>query len=315
MDKKILQIMQDNFPRMFKEQLGDFSAIQPSTETHNGVNSPRIKSTDLLPYPLSQSGTIPNTPTGFTNLTDGTIQFYRYDGVNSDWGMDIALGGIWNPFTIVPSAVRAWQETAQTLTTGTSTAIIFDQTLEDTYPPNTILGTGTVTVTATGFSIVGTGTSFTTVFVVGNQIIINGQINEISVVTDNTHMTVTDAWMSSISGAKFLYLQYEYNEIDGTFTPNTAGAYLITSGVSFTNSGHSGEVTLAITLERGIFVTQHMTKSIYIPSSATTVTIDITGIVNALPDDSWFIVITQSTGANQITLLENNTWLNIQKMK
>ena len=61
-----------------------------------------------------------------------------------------------------------------------------------------------------------------------------------------------------------------------------------------------------------------MTKSIYVPSvggGGATVTVEVTGIVEALENDSWYLVLTQNTGASQTTLLDDNTWINIQKMK
>ena len=316
MEQQVIDTIKKNFPQMFQQQVGSFTSLQPSTETHNGVNSPKIKSTDLIPYPISVSGSTTNT--GITKTSSGTINFYQYSGVLADWGFNVALGGIWNPFTIVPSAMGATQTTAQTLSTGTTTSVIFDSITYDLYPAPTATGTGTVTVSASGTSIVGVGTSFKSLFVVGDSIVINNQINQISVITDNTHMTVTNPWVKAGSGVIFLYYVNEYSGVDGEFSPYTAGNYYISAGVSFTNASHSGEVVLQIVTQVGAgAVVPQMTKSIYVPTAATTVTAEISGIVQLQggQNESMWIEIKQSTGANQTTLLNDNTWLNIQKMK
>lgn len=241
-EEEIRQIVQDEL----KEYVPTFTNINVPPHTHNGADSSQVQSANLLPYPiLSKSANIPTGSIG----NQGIIQFYSLpdstNGVNQDWGFNIALGGIWNSFTIVPSSVGANQSSGQTIGTATATEIIFDNVLWDLYPNDTP----------------------------------------------------------------------EYDDTTGDFIPYTAGKYLIMAGVSFTNSSHSGEVSLSIMLERGVSTTAHMTKSIYVPSSATTVTIDVMGIVDVLENDRWYILFTQSTGANQTTLTDDNTWLNIQKMK
>lgn len=61
--------------------------------------------------------------------------------------------------------------------------------------------TGTVATTATSTTITGTGTAFTTTYVVGDEIVIeSGDTLTISVITDDTHMTASGAAANTVSG-------------------------------------------------------------------------------------------------------------------
>lgn len=224
------------------------------------------------------------------------------------------MGGIWNPFSIVPSGISAFQVTAQTLVDTTEKIIIFDDVFYDLYPATVTVGTGTISVTAASGAIVGTATTFVADFSIGDTITANNETHTVSAIADNTHMT-TDNWSATKSSLAYTYSIPEYNKITGVFTAKTKGQYLITSGVSFASSSDAGEVIIQIVVQEGMSSVALITKSIYVPTAATDVTVDVSGILQLLSGDQLWISVTQSTGANQTTLLDDNTWLGIQKLK
>ena len=201
MDEQIRQIVKDEL----QNYTPTFTNMNVPPHTHNGADSQQIQSSNLLPYTINTRAT--TSPSGTSNMVNGVIQLYNFtsatNGTLQDWGITMSLGGIWNSFSVVPSAVSATQATAQTIATATPTAIVFDDVETDLYPAPTAQGAGTVTIAATGTSVTGSGTSFTTLFVVGDQIVVNGQINYITVITDNTHMTVSDAWLTTGGGLHY----------------------------------------------------------------------------------------------------------------
>jgi hypothetical protein len=95
---------------------------------------------------------------------------------------------------------------AQSIGNGANTTLLFDNERYDTnnmhYTSAANL-TGTVTKTATSAALVGSGTSFTTELSVGQVISVPGTAAEkrvVTVITDNTHLTVSTAFAYSASG-------------------------------------------------------------------------------------------------------------------
>lgn len=64
---------------------------------------------------------------------------------------------------------------------------------------------GTGTVSTSGTAVTGVGTSFTTQLAVNVTIIINSQARIITVITDNTHLTLDVALSGNVSGQTFQY--------------------------------------------------------------------------------------------------------------
>lgn len=73
------------------------------------------------------------------------------------------------------------------------------------YDGSTITESGTVTLNGTT-AVVGSTTAFTTQIQAGDVIEVNGEARVVSVVTDNTHLTVLTAFAQSASGQ--LYTRY-----------------------------------------------------------------------------------------------------------
>lgn len=63
-----------------------------------------------------------------------------------------------------------------------------------------IVGQGTISVTATSVSIVGTGTQFQYDFFIGDTIVANGETQIIKTIPSNTSMTTVSAWANTFSG-------------------------------------------------------------------------------------------------------------------
>jgi len=62
---------------------------------------------------------------------------------------------------------------------------------------------GTGTITSTGASVLGNGTLFTTEFTVGDRIIVGAVVKTITVITDNTHLTVGVAYSPDVVNQAF----------------------------------------------------------------------------------------------------------------
>ena len=60
--------------------------------------------------------------------------------------------------------------------------------------------TGTVALTAGSPAVVGAGTHFTTALAVGNFIYVNGQVNQVAGITDDTHLSVNNNFLWTNSG-------------------------------------------------------------------------------------------------------------------
>lgn len=65
--------------------------------------------------------------------------------------------------------------------------------------------TGTGTVTSTGTAIAGSSTLFTTQLAVNRRIIIAGEARMITVITNNTSLTIDRALTGEVSGSAFSY--------------------------------------------------------------------------------------------------------------
>ncbi len=98
-----------------------------------------------------------------------------------------------------------------------------------------ILGAGTVTTNGTT-SLVGSGTSFTTMFQVGDNVLVNGETPRmVSAITDNTHLTVSNAFATSVSGLSYMHAGstnvsiQRYGVGIGTTSP-TAALHVVTTG-------------------------------------------------------------------------------------
>lgn len=111
--------------------------------------------------------------------------------------------------------------------------------------------TGTVSV-VTGTStvnVVGTGTAFTTEFVVGDYIAIENEVRQIKTITDNTHLAVSEGFVVDHT-AVAIYRDADVGKpvwltTDGNFTiikPTTAGAFK--QEVGYVESAHTVVIDL-----------------------------------------------------------------------
>lgn len=208
---------------------------------HTGLDKPKVALDNLSPTII---GTLP-IQSGDSLLPDGTIQFYNVqDSPLKDWGLNISMNGIWNPFTIVPSVAGANQATPKTFASGTPAMLICDNVIYDLYP---------------------TG---------------------------------------------------EYSDTTGDFSPETAGQYFITAGVTLDNSaGNSGLASIIIYKEHNATPIQFFRKTVYVDAAETTVTLDVNGILQAEANDTLYVIVDQNLGGPVTTLLDENTWINFHKLK
>lgn len=254
---------EDQIRSIVSSMLSSYSNSVVPWHVHNGSDSPRIPPTNLLPYTVSTGSGTNVLPSGKTNTTDGTIQFYDVGNAFvsvadssplTDWGFNIGLGGIWNPMTLVPSGVAANLSIAQTFADSTPTIVIADNVFYDLYPtaPNP---------------------------------------------PPSTQLT-------------------EYDKTDGTFTCATAGNYMVNCGLNFDNSGGAnGFVILTAIRETNATPIKVFQKYVDMQAADLIFSIDISGIMQAQRNDLIYFQIEQTTGGNLTTLTDENTWLNIQKMK
>lgn len=144
------------------DMLSSYSNFVVPQHRHNGVDSLRINSSDLNPYPIQTGTNVTTILTGKTNSPAGTIQFYDLENTTlRDWGMDVSLGGIWNPFTIVPSGTAANLSIGQTFPDTIPTILKSDNVFYDLYPTREYTSTdGTFTCTTAGQYLVEGGVTF-----------------------------------------------------------------------------------------------------------------------------------------------------------
>lgn len=103
-------------------------------------------------------------------------------------------------------------------------------------------GTATVVVGTSTTAVVGTGTAFTTEFVVGDFIALGNEVRQIKTITDNTHLAVSEGFVANKTGVAV------YKDIDigkpvwlttnGDYTiikPTTAGDFI--QKVGYVESG------------------------------------------------------------------------------
>lgn len=100
----------------------------------------------------------------------------------------------------------------------------------------TLTGTGTLSTSGTT-AVVGAGTSFTTQLAVGSQIIASGQARTISVITDNTHLTVDTAFNPSLTTASFQYTKAK--AVLGKYNSSSWGVWARTGGFGGTPNNPS----------------------------------------------------------------------------
>lgn len=142
--------------------LSSYTNMVVPQHTHNGVDSLRIQSKNLISYPIQTGTNISTILTGKTDAAAGTIQFYDLeDTLLRDWGMDISLGGIWNPFTIVPSGTAANLSVAQVFPDTTQTILKANNVFYNLYPTGEYTPSdGTFTCTTAGQYLVLGGVTF-----------------------------------------------------------------------------------------------------------------------------------------------------------
>lgn len=215
-EKKVRSIVSD--------MLMSFDNMVIPQHRQNGVDSPKINSSDLLPYPIGirQTNGLVTIPTGPTNSQSGTVQFYDLENSpDRDWGINVALGGIWNPFTIVPSGVGANLSVAQIFANSTPTILIADNVFYDLYPiPEYTNTDGTFTCTTAGRYFVDGGVTFDNTL--GSSgfciitIILEHEATPIKFIQKTQHFSATDLIFSiDISGiietqaTDLLYIQIE----------------------------------------------------------------------------------------------------------
>lgn len=132
-EQAIKQLIQNEI----QNYLPTFGNLAVPTHTHNGVDSLRVKSADLYPYPVNQPinyftpadiGTITlfdfsNTP----NPVDDSTQYYW--GINTFLGFDndgTSVRQSWAEINMADFYVDATQDTPQTISANSPLTIVFD---------------------------------------------------------------------------------------------------------------------------------------------------------------------------------------------
>jgi hypothetical protein len=121
MEDKIKSTITEMFPQLFKDNLNNFNSVFSSTETHNGVDSPRIIPENLLPYTINVG----------MPLIEGSIRMYDYalgqfaPGV-WDYGIIMRIDNQSVKLDMADFYVSAIKTNTQTINTGANAIIIFD---------------------------------------------------------------------------------------------------------------------------------------------------------------------------------------------
>lgn len=179
------------------------------------------------------------TPDGYQRLLDGNIKVTKSlyipvfegnptlndnpnepgaIGISSDLELIFYNGTIWQPvaasFAAPVKITIAKGQPVNTFIDITAYPQFNEYASIFTFCPE--FGNGTITTVASSTAIVGVGTSFTTQFQVGDNILANGEIHTITAIADDTHMT-TSAWTNSISNILYnTNNEVQYNDISIT---------------------------------------------------------------------------------------------------
>ncbi len=287
MDEQIRNTIREMFPQLFRDNLNNFSGVFASTETHNGVNSPRIKPEDLLPYTST-------SVTPLTTLPDGT--FIMYDGFqnsfvapsNYDYGFQLYLNGVWNKLNLADYYIIAQgQNSTQTINNGATATILFDSFVTQSFS----LRNGTISVVSGSGTVTGIGTSFLSDFVVGSVINANGETHIVTAIATNISMT-TDNWITTMGGLG--YFGGFYNPVTGVWSMPSSSYYLVDALVTFSAGGVAGG-TMTIKISSG-----PDTRTLVFPSSNTKETLHISSIM-AMSPTGFSITVTNNSGAARTT--------------
>jgi len=229
--------------------LGGYTQTGSSTNTFTGASSFTGGSTSSNGLAVSNnaqfgtnSGTtltvgINSTPNAKLNVNTGSaVAFRAYEASTYDIGQFAETGaGVGNVNTNATTTVSGGSvsplftqyfrvgdailvngqlRTVSSIASDTSMVVsssITSGTNQSYY--NGVVGPGTVTTNGTT-ALVGSSTTFTTTFQVGDTILINGESNPgtIASITDNTHLTLASTAATSASG--LAYARSEYDRLD-----------------------------------------------------------------------------------------------------
>jgi uncharacterized repeat protein (TIGR01451 family) len=137
-----------------------------------------------------------NTVATTTTDASGNFTFSGLTGGGADYTIKITdTGGILtNYYGTTASAITGTKQISNLVTNVDRTA-----------------GPGTVAVTNGSNAVVGTGTTFTNYFVVGDRITIAGVGYTIQSITDNTHLTLTTNYLGATGSAAYSAPDFGYN--------------------------------------------------------------------------------------------------------
>lgn len=133
---QIKNLIAQEFPNLFKQNLANFTSVQPSTETHNGVDSPQIQQENLLPYVINAGLPKINGNVRMYNQASGQFPPRVWD-----FGLKMFVDNQEVKLDMANFSVFATKTNTQTITSGSTATIIFDTIDPGTNEPNGITNT------------------------------------------------------------------------------------------------------------------------------------------------------------------------------
>ncbi len=130
MDQQIENKLRQLFPKLLKENLMAFNNLVVPPHRHNAVDSPQLKSGELIPYNILDIDTVQNLTEEAPN---GTIGLFDFSNNTTNptlslrsWGILLRLSNFWNEFNIADFYIDVAKLTPQTILNGATDTVIFD---------------------------------------------------------------------------------------------------------------------------------------------------------------------------------------------
>lgn len=131
MEQIIENKIREIFPQLLKDNLMSFSNQTVPPHKHNAVDSPQLKSADLIPYQIFDVTTINNLTEQAPN---GTIGLFDYSNNTTNpalslrsWGILLRLSNFWNTFNIADFYLDVGKVTSQVIANGVTATVVYDQ--------------------------------------------------------------------------------------------------------------------------------------------------------------------------------------------
>jgi hypothetical protein len=300
------------------------------TQTTGPTRKQIAYTTDIPSTPTLQAVTTAGNSTGNDIITSGSV--YSLSGVygGTTASASLTLGSTSNATKgKILFGTSAYDEVNNRLGIGTTSPVGIQELYQST------IGVGTISVTASGTTVTGTGTFFLYDFNIGDTITANSETRTITAIASNTSMTTT-AWTNTFSGAYTLAggskctLTEKGTMLFGNTAPVATSARYIHAATTITNGSSVTGINISPTLSNttlagttGLGITSTLTLdptntqnwvqllgfngSIFCASGSTGTITNTFGLTGGLQNSSSGLTITNAIGIRAGVIANSGT--------